>query len=266
MGIFQKKSPFEKEWDKLERKESVFLKGRQEKKDTLLNQKLAEKVPEKLQHTLDIAFAKAFMLIFEKGTAAIEKTYKKEDLEKAYKVNQYADEVRQIRSSLRAFSRQADFVGAKNLVISGVSGIGLGALGIGLPDIPLFTGLILKNIYETAISFGYDYDSEEERYFILLLIQGAVSYGEMMYELDCRVNAYIEKEQLPEDYSREMEIEETAGLLSKELLYMKFLQGIPIVGVVGGAYDVVYMKRISSYANLKYWRRFLTRKNKIEGK
>ena len=29
MGIFQKKSPFEKEWDKLERKESVFLKGRQ---------------------------------------------------------------------------------------------------------------------------------------------------------------------------------------------------------------------------------------------
>lgn len=262
MGIFQKKNPFEREWDNLARKESAFLKGRQEKKDTLLNQKLAEKVPEKLQHTLDAAFAKAFMLIFEKGTAVIEKTYRKEDLEKTYQVNKYTDEVRQNRSSLRAFSRKAGTVGAKNLVLSGVSGIGLGTLGIGLPDIPLFTGLILKNIYEISLSYGYDYDSEEERYFVLLLIQGAVSYGDQMKELDLKLNEYIITGQLPEDYSREEEISRTARLLSKELLYMKFLQGIPIVGVVGGAYDVIYMKQISAYANLKYWRRFLNEKNK----
>lgn len=258
MGIFQKKTPFEKEWDNLVRKECAFVKGRQEKKDTFLNQKLAEKVPEKLQHTLDAAFAKAFMLIFEKGTAAIEKTYRKEDMEKTYQVNQYANEVRQNRSSLRAFSRKADTVGAKNLVLSGVSGIGLGTLGIGLPDIPLFTGLILKNIYEISLSYGYDYDSEEERYFVLQLIQGAVSYGDQMNELDQKVNDYIVTGQLPEDYVRENEISRAAGLLSKELLYMKFLQGIPIVGVVGGAYDVIYMKQISAYAKLKYWRRFLT--------
>lgn len=263
MGIFQKKSPFEKEWARLEQKESGFLKGRQEKKDTLLNQKLEEKVPEKLQHTLDAAFAKAFIMIFEKGTAIIEKTYKKEDLEKTYQVNQYTDEIRQNRNSLRAFSRKAGVVGAANLALSGVSGIGLGALGIGLPDIPLFTGLILKNIYETALSYGYEYDSEEERYFVLLLIQGAVSYGDKLNEINDRVNEYIRTGQTPKEYSREKEIHKTARLLSKELLYMKFLQGIPIVGVVGGAYDVVYMKRVSSYANLKYWRRFLTAKNKL---
>ena len=38
---------------------------------------------------------------------------------------------------------------------------------------------------------------------------------------------------------------------------MKFLQGIPIVGVVGGWYNMVYMKRVNTYASLKYQRRRL---------
>ena len=57
--------------------------------------------------------------------------------------------------------------------------------------------------------------------------------------------------------TREETIQKTASCLSKELLYMKFLQGIPVVGAVGGAYDVVYLKQITEYANLKYERRFL---------
>ena len=62
-------------------------------------------------------------------------------------------------------------------------------------------------------------------------------------------------------------IQKTASYLSKELLYMKFLQGIPVVGAVGGAYDVVYLKQITEYANLKYERRFLEMlgKSKAEG-
>jgi len=38
---------------------------------------------------------------------------------------------------------------------------------------------------------------------------------------------------------------------------MKFLQGIPIAGVIGGMYDAVYMKKITDYAEMKYKRRFL---------
>ena len=44
---------------------------------------------------------------------------------------------------------------------------------------------------------------------------------------------------------------------NQELLYLKFVQGIPIVGVVGGLSDMVYQKKISDYAALKYKRRFL---------
>ena len=55
-------------------------------------------------------------------------------------------------------------------------------------------------------------------------------------------------------------------LCQKELLYMKFLQGIPVVGAVGGAYDAVYMKRITEYAELKYRHRYLAGRKKAENK
>lgn len=41
---------------------------------------------------------------------------------------------------------------------------------------------------------------------------------------------------------------------------MKFLQGIPIVGAAGGAYDAVYMKQIVKYAEMKYRRRFYSKR------
>ena len=68
MALFQKKTPLEKEWEKLMKEERKFLLSRAEKKDSLLNQKLEQFVPDKLQETLDTAFAKAFGLIFYKGT------------------------------------------------------------------------------------------------------------------------------------------------------------------------------------------------------
>lgn len=233
-----------------------------EKKESILNQKLEEKIPPKLQGTLDAAFAKAFALIFEKGTGVIEKTYQREKLEQDYQVRQYTADVKQDSKSLRAFSKKARDTGTKNLLLSGASGIGMGVLGIGLPDIPVFTGMILKNIYETALHYGYSYESREEKYFILLLIQGAISYGETLCEIDGKLNEFISCGTLPEEYQEKKQIEETAGALSKELLYMKFLQGIPVVGAVGGAYDAIYMKRITEYAGLKYRHRYLDAQNK----
>ena len=206
----------------------------------------------------------AFALIFEKGTGVIEKTYQRTKLEQDYQVRQYMADVKQNSKSLRSFSKKARDTGTKNLLLSGVSGIGMGVLGIGLPDIPVFTGMILKNIYETALQYGYSYESREEKYFILLLIRGAVSYGDTLCEIDGKVNEFIRNGILPEEYQDKEQIEQTAGALSKELLYMKFLQGIPVVGAVGGAYDAVYMKRITEYAELKYRHRYLAGRKKAE--
>ena len=175
--MFHRKDPLTAEWEKLIKQESKLIKEREEKKDSLLNQQLASKVPPKLQDTLNKAFAKAFGMVFEKGTDVIEKTYKKEDIEKTYKINQYTHEIRQNKKSLKAFSKNASKSGRTNMLVSGVAGIGMGIVGVGIPDIPVFTALMLKNIYEIALNYGFGYDTITERYFILKVIEAAVSHG-----------------------------------------------------------------------------------------
>lgn len=254
---FHRKTPLEKEWAALEKRELRFLAKREKRPDSFLNRKLEEVVPEKLQDTLDSAFTRAFTLVFEKGTGVIEKTYNREKLEKEFQVDRYADEIHGNRKTLRTFSKKAEKSGQKNLLASGVSGVGMGVLGIGLPDIPLFIGMVLKSVYEIALHYGYPYEREEEQYFILLLIQGGVAGGEDLQRINWETDAYIESGRKPDGFTRQMQIEKTSAFLSKEVLYMKFLQGIPVVGAVGGAYDAVYLKQILEYANIKYKKRFL---------
>ena len=265
----QKKTVRRKEWEALKKKEKKFLDSRKEKKESALNRLLAEKVPDQLQSKLDAAFEKAFSLIFLKGTGMIEKTYSREKMERTYQVNHYLAGLEENSRNIKAFSKSADAAGGRNLLLSGAEGIGLGILGIGLPDIPLFSGLILKNLYELALSYGFSYDTEEERYWILRLIRGALSYGEDSVQRSREADLFIKEESLPEDYDRAEEIRRTAACLSGELLYMKFLQGIPLAGAVGGAYDVIYLNRIQRYAGIKYKKRFLYRqawrKKNVEG-
>lgn len=255
-------SPLEKEWAKVNKQEQSYIQKRIEKKDSRLNQLLEKKIPQNLQHTLNTAFSKAFYLIFEKGTGIIEKTYRRDELEKTYQINEFAAQVRNNRKSLQTFSKKASSANNVNLLLSGVSGIGLGVLGIGIPDIVLFTGLLLKSVYEISLDYGFDYESEEEKQFILLLIQGAVSYGEQLHEINDELNHFIETGHYTKTRQLSESISMAAGGLSGELLYMKFLQGIPVVGAAGGAYDVIYMKQIVKYVELKYRRRFYSKRMK----
>ena len=173
-----KKSPRQLEWKALVKREERFITAARHQKEPLLNRKLERFVPEKLEDTLNLAFYKAFELIFNRGTSIIEKTYRKEDMENTYKVNAYAAGLKESRKTMKAFSREAGKNKVRNLAAAGAGGIGLGALGIGLPDIPLFTGMVLKSIYETAISYGFSYDTAEEQCYILKLISTALSRGD----------------------------------------------------------------------------------------
>ncbi len=251
------RSHHERELKQLISKEQRFLAKRRSKKESVVNRFLADKVPEKLQNSINAAFSKAFAVIFDKGTQLIELTYKKEELEKDFQVDLYSARIRGTRKSLKKLSTKADVSGGINLAVSGFSGIGMGLLGMGLPDIPVFTGMILRCVYETAIRYGFNYESEEEKYFILLIIEGAVSYGKHLEEVNSRIDKFIDNPKLPDDYNRTDRILSTSRMLSTELLYMKFLQGVPIVGAVGGAYDFIYMNSISQYARMKYKKRFL---------
>ena len=55
------------------------------------------------------------------------------------------------------------------------------------------------------------------------------------------------------------QMERASRVLAKELLYLKFVQGVPVVGILGGVSDVVYQKKIADYAAIKYKKRFLNK-------
>ncbi len=259
MKKYFSQTPLERELQRLNTQERRYMKKRQEQKPSALNAKLEEKIPDKLQETLDTAFTKAFSVIFDKGTGIIEKTYNKDRLVEENQEDCSTIMHRQDWRSLRDVAKKVCGSGMKNRVISGAIGIGMGAIGVGIPDIPVFSAMLLKSVYEIALRYGFSYDTEEEKYFILLVIQGALAPWEQLEKIEREIDAFIETELLPLYYSREGQIHSTASVLSGELLYMKFLQGTPIVGVIGGAYDVVYMKRVTEYAEMKYRKRFYLR-------
>lgn len=257
-----RKTPYEKEWDALVRKETRYLKNNSEKQEFILNRKLEERVPDKLREKLDLAFYKGFHLVFEKGTGIIEKTYSKEKKAEAHQVDSHALKRSESRKNLRAFSRRSRLANTRNLAISLGEGIATGLPGIGLPDIPLFIGMILKSIYEIALSYGFSYDTDGERIFILRLIRTSLLKGPELETENDAVNRLIQGG-IPGGCARDElsdAIRSASDTLSQELIYLKFLQGIPIAGVIGGLSDAVYLKKITAYASLKYYRRFLEEK------
>ena len=84
--------------------------------------------------------------------------------------------------------KNAGAANLRNMALTTVEGAGLGLLGIGLPDIVIFTGMLMKGVYEAALHYGFDYDSPQERLFILEMMEASLSRGEervhMNHEVD----------------------------------------------------------------------------------
>lgn len=247
----------DREWGSLLKAEKIFLQKEFPVKEEAQWQKKVEKyVPEKLEDTLNKTFYKAFELIFEKGTVWIEKTYDKEKKEQDYKIKEYAANLRGNAKSVKAFGRKARSGKILNTAISTVEGFGMGILGMGLPDIPLFLSVILKSIYELALDYGFTYDTEEEQFFILKMIETAMLHGDDLLKGNDEIDVWLE-EKIDFMYDKQEQMKKASYALSKELLYLKFVQGVPIIGVLGGVSDIIYQKKITDYAALKYKRRFL---------
>ena len=166
---------------------------------------------------------------------------------------------------MRKFTKQAKSAKATNLLVSTVEGVGLGLVGAGIPDIPLFIAMLLKSVYEIALSYGYRYDTEEEKVFILRMIQVAMLDDEAFLEANMEFNDLIDQIVADGDSLEGYRVDKTAQMratseaLSAEMMYTKFLQGTMIIGMAGGIFDPIYINRISDYAVLKYRRRFLRR-------
>ena len=62
--------------------------------------------------------------------------------------------------------------------------------------------------------------------------------------------------------SFEEEVQNAAKALSSAMLMAKFVQGLPVVGAVGGVSNPVVYQKISQYAALKYKKRYLAAKRR----
>ncbi len=201
--------------------------------------KLMQHIPEKLQNTLDLAFEKAFETAFLKGTALLEKTYNKEDLVIEFESKQLMVDRKTNRKHIKNMDKSIKKSAFFHDVLSTSSGTIMGVLGLGLPDIPVLVSILLRQIYICALQYGFDYESDMEKIFILRLIREAL---------------HSETDQIE---SLHEEIIKTSHVLSEKLLVEKFIQGIPIVGAAGGIVNHQIIRRISKFAQICYKKRWL---------
>lgn len=218
---------------------------------------LEAKIPQGVYDNLKTVFFKAFQVIFEKGTDIIERTYSKAELEKDFKVRDYAVELGVNRRSLMMLDAGAQLSSLVSLAVSTVEGVGLGALGIGLPDIVLFVSMILRGCYETALRYGFSYDTDAERYFILLLLEGSMAKGEALTQCSDAIDEQICTGITPDREIMDEQLRRTADAFAVDMLLLKFIQGLPLIGMVGGAANPYYYRKILRFVRLKYKKRYL---------
>ncbi len=256
-----------KHLSRLEKKEQKILNKKQgiiEEKLEPIVDKVESKVPEALKNSLDKAFYKAFQMVFEKGTRYIEKLYNKNKIQFNHNINDYKLDRNVNNKSIKKIDRHAQRSQLLNTSISAIEGAGLGLLGMGLPDIPLFTAVILKTIYEISLSYGFLYELEEEKVYVLNLINAALSSGDTQRKYNHRVDLLADKidNHIQFNYDLKKEIVNTSKILSDSILTSKFVQGIPVVGVVGSIANYTTINKISRYSSIKYKKRYLNNKSK----
>lgn len=242
----------------LNKKENKFIKSKVEP----ISDKIEEKIPQKLKDTLENAFYNGFKLVLEKGSKYIEKLYDKDKIQLEHDVNNYSLDKKVTRKSINLMDSQGKKSKLINSTISTIEGAGLGALGIGLPDIPLFIAMILKTIYEITLSYGFDYESEAEKIYILNLINVALTNGEEKIICNEELNEIEHKIDSDMKISKDLNLElrNTSQVLSENLLMAKFIQGLPIIGVLGSITNYRVINKVSKYARIRYKRRYLNKK------
>ena len=219
---------------KIEKKEQKYLQK------TAVGGGLAEKIsiPDKAQKALTIAFSKGLALVLDKGDTLIRRGIAEEEIRRQFERQNDNRHPKMRAQQIRTVGAQARL------------------LGIGLPDIPLFLGVLLRGIYQIALSYGVDVRTEDERVYLLLLLACAAAPDKMR---QARLDVLAKEIQKGKTISEKRQLvqQEAAESLAQGMLTAKFIQGLPIVGIIGGVYNLPLYRRITGYAELEYQKRYL---------
>lgn len=247
-----------KELLSVEKQEKRMEQAALKSKPAVWKTELENRIPEKVYTGLESAFCKGFGLVFNQGRVIIEKGYNKEELQADHAIRDFAVQLKGGRKELRRMQKSAQKSGLVNMAVTTIEGIGLGALGIGMPDIVLFLGNLLKGVYETALNYGFDYESKQEQLLILKMMQTALSNEERWLQRNTEVDEMLEVEtvDITDDLFKQ-QMKDTASAFAMDMLLLKFIQGLPVVGILGGAANPVYYSKVMKYVQLKYRKRYL---------
>ena len=93
---------------------------------------------------------------------------------------------------------------------------------------------------------------------ILKMMAASLASGEDWFHRNKEVNDWIlagPREIAEEEF--QSQIQKTASVFAVDMLLLKFIQGLPVVGIIGGAANPVYYNRVMRFVQLKYRRRYL---------
>lgn len=241
--------------------EDPFWKKAVSKTTGSVKAKIEDKIPEKLEDTLNKAFAAAFKMVFQEGKVLIKKTYNEETLKSEYADKRVGVQTKGDRSLIKKLRRPAEKRYFKSLGVAATEGVGLGLLGIGLPDIPILIGNMIRTCTVSAQSHGLDTDRKDEQVYMLMMIRLAAMPVEervaVNRQLDALGDAIDSGKEIFLDLETEMK--ETSERLSMTLLFSRFVMGLPVVGVAGGLYNPVIVSQLHQLAEVKYEARLLKR-------
>ena len=245
-----------KELAYIQRKEEIFRKSA-EKEPANWNRNLSDKIPDKVTASLQAAFAKTFTIVFERGTTVISSAYNKDNLEQNHKIQDDTIRVKGSRRELKRIRKMAAKHNLANSALATAEGAGLGILGIGMPDIVIFTGVLLRGAYECSAQYGYDSSLPHERYLILCMMEAALLRKDDWEQANRNVDRLMLSGVEPTDSEMKAQIKRTSDAFAVDMLLLKFVQGLPIVGIIGGLGNPVYYNKIMKYVQIKYYKRYL---------
>lgn len=248
----------EKELKAVEKQEKKLQKAALNAKPAPLKTALENKIPQKVYFGLESTFSKGFSMVFSQGKVLIEKTYQKEQIQNNHAIRDYAVQLKGGRKELKQMHKSAKRSDSLNVVVTTAEGIALGALGIGMPDIVLFLTTLLRGIYGTVLNYGFDYESRTEQYIILKMMAASLTYGEAWEEENEEVDELMmERDLTVTEDALNTQMKQTASVFAMDMLLIKFIQGLPLVGIIGGAANPIYYNRVIKYVQLKYRKRYL---------
>lgn len=215
-------------------------------------------IPVKVYDGLVNSFSTGFSLVFRQGRKIIEKTYDKQSIQNRHQDRDAGIRQGQGRGELKQMRKSVSRSNGLNMTATTAEGIALGILGVGLPDIVLFLSTLLKGIYETALHYGFGYESRQEQYLILSMMAAALTSGPAWDEANAEVDSLLTEEQITvTEEVLDRQSKETASIFAMDMLLLKFIQGMPVVGLIGGAANPVYYHKVMQYVQLKYRKRYL---------